>query len=733
MIYGNIYIRDNPWYRSENVVKLGIATNAKDRTGPYITGEVIRGEYLIVVEIPLDKLTEVDKKLKIHFKKYNIYKGGGTEFYDRCILNLLVQYLKTLNIEYNVLSPTQIENMKRVLRNQQFENIDQTIKNKLFNIIRRFLDKQKNKPFPHQLEALNIMDIFYKLNDKGKLIWACGLGKALLSIFAVKRLNYKRVVIGVPSIYLQKQFINEILKIFPNKSNILFVGGIIHSDIQSTTQTEIIKSFLNNLNNEYKFVIVTYHSCYLLLDKQIQFDFKIGDEAHHLVGLEKETNKGFRLFHKIISNKSLFMTATEKIVESNPFINIEHKINKIYSMDNEYEFGKYIDVKSVYWAIEHNKITDYNIICLNNRENTIDEIICKLKINVNNKELFMACYMCLKSFETFNDLTHLLIYTNTIHDAEQSTIFINQILDTGVLSITKEHIYNNYLHSKSATNLETEINQFKTSPYGIISCVFIFGEGFDLPKLNGVCIAANMKSEIRIVQYILRPNRLESGNPDKKAYVIIPWCDIDGAKSYEKTRSIISQIRNVDENLEQKINVYCLINRTENTDDNDTQENNNTQTKPNLYDDFYFEENDYEMTKLKLRLKYSKDLCSNLSAEQNEYNLVRYINSSLHIKSMTEYNESPPNHSHFIPDPKDYFKSKGVWINSYDFMGVDTSKFIQTKKEWINFCKEKKIMSLDDYNKQCEIYDKLPKEPSKFYKMFSNIPTELGFKINKRR
>ena len=314
MIYGNIYIRDNPWYRTENVVKLGIATNAKDRTGPYITGEVIRGEYLIVVEIPLDKLTEVDKKLKIHFKKYNIYKGGGTEFYDRCILNLLVQYLKTLNIECNVLSPTQIENMERVLRNQQFENIDQTIKNKLFNIIRCFLDKQKNKPFPHQLEALNIMEIFYTSNNKGKLIWACGLGKALLSIFAVKRMNYKRVVIGVPSIYLQKQFINEILKIFPNKSNILFVGGIIHSGIQSTTQTEIIKSFLNNSTNEYKFVIVTYHSCYLLLDKQIQFDFKIGDEAHHLVGLEKETNKGFRFFHKIISNKSLFMTATEKIV-----------------------------------------------------------------------------------------------------------------------------------------------------------------------------------------------------------------------------------------------------------------------------------------------------------------------------------------------------------------------------------------------------------------------------------
>jgi hypothetical protein len=66
-------------------------------------------------------------------------------------------------------------------------------------------------------------------------------------------------------------------------------------------------------------------------------------------------------------------------------------------------------------------------------------------------------------------------------------------------------------------------------------------------------------------------------------------------------------------------------------------------------------------------------------------------------------------------------------------MGVDTTKFIQSKQEWINFCKEKGIKSLDDYYIYCEEYDILPKEPSDFYKDFTNIPYELQFNRNRRR
>jgi len=734
---GAIYCRDNLWFRMENVIKLGIASFAKDRSSTYITSEVERGEYVLVIEIPLDKMKYIDKCLKNYFKSYNIYKGGGTEFYNRCIIDLIELYLQKLNIEYKVLNEEEINLMNRCERVRNISNVDKIKKifNKLKikNIIQKYKIKRTKKgsvdellsmiePNSHQQYILEMIEGFYELNNIGKIIWACGLGKALLSILIVNLLKFKSVLIGVPGNNLQKQVAKEILKIFPNKSNILFVGGY---ENESTTDKIKIMQFMNNVNSEPKFVISLYHSCHLLVDKDIMFEFKIGDEAHHLVGIEKEETRGFRLFHKINSSKTLFMTATEKTIET--------RTNKvIYSMEDESIFGKYIDIKSIHWAIENKKITDYNILVLKNTEDEVDEIISSIGLKVINKEIFISCYMCLKSFEKYNDLTHLLIYNNTTEDAELCKIYINEILSLNILSISKEKIYNNSLHStncKKCYNLDSEVCKFKNSSYGIISCVYIFGEGFDLPKLNGVCIAGNMESEIRIVQYLLRPNRLDFENPNKKAYVIIPYIDTDDweteNKSYEKVRNIISQMRNVDENIEQKI--FLSIGRK------------TPEKKPKkvgeqriCYQDYMLEENVDELTKIKLKLRYSKALGSKFTEEQDEYNYVRSINSSLNIKSKKEYIQKQDIHSNFIASPEEYFKSKGVWNNWYDFMGVDTTKFIQSNQEWINFCKGKNIKSLDDYYMCCEDYDILPKEPADFYKDFTNIPSELGFNRNRR-
>lgn len=737
---GTIYLRDNAWYKMENVIKMGIATFAKDRSNTYITGEVERGEYVCVIEIPLDMMKLIDKYLKNYFKSLNIYKGGGTEFYNRCIIDLIEPYLKKSNIVYKVLTKEEINLMNRCERVRNIPNVDK-VKNAFNHIIQNYKIKRSKKnsisdsnnivnelsyiiePNNHQQYILEIIEGFFNLYNTGKIVWACGLGKALLSILIVKLLEYKSVVIGVPSNNLQKQIKNEILKIFPNKTNILFVGGDETDGIKSSTdKTQIIKFLNNNLNSQPKFVISTYHSCHLLVDKDIEFEIKIGDEAHHLVGIEREENRGFRLFHKIISSKTLFMTATEKTIET--------RTNKeIYSMEDETIFGKYIDVKSVHWAIENKKITDYNILVLKNTEDEVDKIVSSLKLNIINKEIFISCYMCLKSFEKYNDLTHLLLYTNTTDDAELSKKYINEILSLNILSIPKEKIYNNSLHSKNCNDLDSEVYKFKNTYYGIISCVYIFGEGFDLPKLNGVCIAGNMQSETRIVQYLLRPNRLDFENPNKKAYVIIPYIDTDDweteNKSYEKVRNIVSQMRNVDENIEQKLFVSVGIKEKKNA--------KKYEERRICYEDYMFEENCSELNKLKMRLRYSKALGSKFTEEQDEYNYVRSINSSLNIKSKKDYIQQQDIHSNFIASPEEYFKSKGVWNKWYDFMGVETTKFIQSKQDWINFCKEKGIKSLDDYYIYCEVYDILPKEPADFYKDFTNIPSELQFNRNRRK
>jgi predicted helicase len=743
---GTIYLRDNAWYKTENVIKMGIASFAKDRSNTYITGEVERGEYIRVIEIPLDKMKILDTCLKSYFKAYHIYKGGGTEFYNRCIIDLIEPYLKKLNIECNVLTKEEIILMNRCIRLKNIPNVNKVKKVfneiKINNIIRKYKIKKTKKasicnevtdlsickpnaiePNEHQKYILAIIEGFFALHNIGKLVWACGLGKALLSILIVHLLKFKSVAFGVPSNNLQKQIKNEILKIFPNKNNILFVGGDENDGIKSTTDKKQIIHFLNNnLNAEPKIVISTYHSCHLLVDTNIMFEFKIGDEAHHLVGIEREEDKGFRLFHKINSVKSLFMTATEKTIEM--------RTNKeIYSMEDETIFGKYIDIKSVHWAIENKKITDYNILVLKNTEDHIDEIVSSLRLNISNKEIFISCYMCLKSFEKYSDLTHLLLYTNTTEDAELAKKYIDEILSLNIILIPKEKMYNNSLHSKNCNDLDSEVSKFKNTSYGIISCVYIFGEGFDLPKLNGVCISGNMHSETRIVQYLLRPNRLEFANPNKKAYVIIPYIDTDewetANKSYEKVRTIVSQMRNVDENIEQKI--FVSVGRKQN-------KQRNTADKPRriYYEDYNFEENGDELNKIKLRLRYSKALGSKFTEEQDEYNYVRSINSSLNIKSKQEYTEKQDIHSNFIAFPEEYFKIKGVWNNWYDFIGLDTLKFIQSKQEWMNFCKEKNVKTLNGYYMSCEEYDILPKEPADFYKDFTNIPTELGFNRNRR-
>ena len=144
-------------------------------------------------------------------------------------------------------------------------------------------------------------------------------------------------------------------------------------------------------------------------------------------------------------------------------------------------------------------------------------------------------------------------------------------------------------------------------------------------------------------------------------------------------------------------------------------------------------ENKHELEKIMLRLRYSRALGSIHSEEQDEFNYVRELNKELNIQSKEQYADKviKDKHKNYIENPEEYFKLKGVWSNWYDFIGVDTKKFIQDKNDWINFCKENNVKSSDEYNKLCKLHEELPLSPIDFYKDFSNIQKELG--INRHR
>ena len=704
---GYIYIRNHASY--ENACKIGKTSNIPERDTQYATGELKRGYFEDVYEVSIKQIDIIERLIQNEFNELNIKYNAGTEFYNKEIISLIEPYLIKLGINYKKLLDNEIYELKR--KYKIINNVKNINKKKLIE------ELTKIKPFTYQKNFLVIIKEFYKNNNVARFYWSCGLGKALMSIFIVYEMNFSKVVICVPSIYLQNQIEKEILKIYPKKKNILKVGG---DDNNSTTNKTKIYEFLKKDNNECKFIISTYNSCYILVDNIFNVDFKIGDEAHHLVGIENEDiEKSYISFHKINSKKTLFMTATEKIIVN------KQDNKKYYSMNDENIFGKLIDEKSVYWAIENKKIADYYLLVVKNTEEEVNQIISLLNIDVSNKELFISAYMTLKSIEKYNDLTHITIYTNKTENAELVKFYVEKILETDIIKLDSNEIYNKALHSKTENDLDEEVEKFKNTKYGIISCVYIFGEGFDLPKLNGVCFAENMISDIRIVQCALRPNRLESGNPDKKAYMILPYIDYDNYnnedKSFDKIRKIIGKIRYVDENVGQKIHILSKLK-------NENDEKNNKFININNYIDF--EENENELLKLNLRLRHSKTLGSTFTEEQDEFNYIKQLNKELNINSKENYVEKQLQHKMYIPQPEEYFCKKGVWTNWYDFMGVDTSQFIQSKQDWIIFCKKNKVSSINDYENLCDEYKELPKNPCNFYTHFTNIQNELDLYNN---
>jgi superfamily II DNA or RNA helicase len=732
--FGFLYIKLNPEYTT--YFKGGYTECPERRLHDGISEHLEKSRFETIYKITTNEsgiecadriIFELAKKTPMpqcqHISKLRqhlLYKGSGTEFIDNkgkeIFKQCIEEDLKYFGVNVCKLSDEEVTIINNAPNPMSKEVDTISIIESLYKRLQTLITTNEITPNQHQMEVLDKVGDKYLTADILKLYWACGLGKALVGILIVKKLGFKKVVIGVPSIYLQEQMKKEILKIYTNPDNILFVGGNETNDISHITERMD--------SHETIFIITTYHSCKFIQHLK-GIDYKIGDEAHHLVG--KITDAGFRSFHNIQSTKTLFMTATEKIDEL--------KEERTYSMDNIEQFGEYLDIKTVYWAIENKKITDYNILLIKNTEAEVDEILTHLKISlddtfdkipyVTKKSLFISCYMTLKSLLQYTGLTHILMYTNTIDEASLCAIYLYKLLP---YFISLDDIYIKDLHSKSNINLEKEVEAFKESTYGIIPCIRIFGEGFDLPRLNGVCIASNMESEIRCVQALLRPNRIDIKNPDKIAYILLPYLvtmwDFESL-SYKTVTSIIYQMRNIDEKIEQKIKVIELKSPERPMPD---------PIKRILYSEF--EDNPDELSRIKIKLRHSKALISGLTEEENEYEFHKSVAKGYNFKSSYDYVKAAETNDELMKDPNIHFD--GIWrekgrIGWYEFLSIDTTGLIPSKVEWKRFCKEKNIDSIQKYNEMCHEYKELPIEPNEFYTGFTSILNELELNLRRRR
>jgi len=536
--YGYIYIRDNSYYELCKVFKMGKTQNIPERNTQYITGEIIRGKFILVLQVNLTELNTIDNKLKKYFNDINIKNNGGIEFFKRDIINQLEPFFQKYKIEYKKLSEEEINNLTRC--NREKHDVKEST---------------QKTPSEYQIPIINTIVQYFEKNNKGLLILPCGFGKTLISLWVIDLIKFKKVLIGVPNLLLLNQWVESVYDVFPGINTVFKVAGGV--------KTKDIINFLNT-NMANCIVLTTYHSSHKIYSatKSIgfKFDMIINDETHHLTteDIDEEGKKTFINMIKIKSDKQLSLTATMKVVESDL---------KIIANDSKEYFGEIIERKSLLEAITQDIICDYAIqtIYSNSLEDTkIITLLNKLLVSDDyDKKLFLAAYIALLSIYN-NDSHHLLIYANNIKNCEKIIKYITALIKEKYFDRIKNDLY----YSKYISDIDKEyqediLDNYNDSKYGIISCVYCLGEGYDNKIIDGVVFAENMNSSIRIVQSALRAGRKNPNEKTKKTKIILPILNKTNLMGNNNpdlltVREVVNQMGNEDETIMQKITAYKI-------------------------------------------------------------------------------------------------------------------------------------------------------------------------------
>ena len=650
---GYIYIRKHPSYDVFNACKMGKTNNIPDRDIQYATSEIKRGYFEQVYEVPIEKMDNLERLLQNEFRNLNIKYDAGTEFYNKKIITFIEFFLITLEIKYRKLTKQEISDLVRC--NRVKKTIKKINSQSLIHIQKsKKTNKQLVSYIPRKYQSIIIKNsvIYFKQYDKGILVLMCGVGKTLISLWITQKLNSNTILIGVPNKLLLKQWEEVICVLFQSVPLLIVSGGV---------NTENIMQFLEN-NKKKCIVITTYASSHKVYEATIKLDFvfnmKINDEAHHLTSynIHEEDKKKYVNILKINSKKQISLTATLKLLENNKNQRDE---DLIISNDNIKYFGEIIDRKSLLWAIKKNIICDYVIQTIITNKEKIEQKLLTFHITEeNDKRLFLSVYATLKSiFDGHSH--HLLIYSNNKDNSLKLTQYIKMLLNDNYFDIPDLY-YSNY-HSEMKSKEQKEIiNKFEKATFGIITCVYCLGEGWDFPLLDGVVFSENMTSNIRIVQSALRASRKNKKDTNKKTKIILPilnsddWLENTENPDFKKVSEVIYQMGLEDKTITQKIKVFRIDIEKQKPKTKEKEESK-------MVDEFG--EYDNELTQ-KLRLKTIRR-----TVFATTYEKARKIIADENIKSKESYYKLCEKDNRLPKEPEIVFK--GQFTNWIEYLNIE--------------------------------------------------------------
>ena len=497
------------------------------------------------------------------------FSDGAIIFTNAYYVNRYLKKFNPILILFN-----DLENLDRDF----FEKIEKLLEKKPFS-----RQKEIFKPKNFQTKAIENITNKFKFSNKGKYISACGTGKTITSLWIKEKLETKKTLFVVPSIWLIKQTVEKWLSQRKKYFNFYCVVSDIGErsetkkldeiDIDpnelglpySTNIDDIINFIKNNKKNDIV-IFSTYQSLNIVHKaasrESLEFDIVFYDEAHRTAGLEKKIFSLCFDKNKIRSKKKLFMTATPKVVKPKIKKIATDKNISYYSMDDKKFYGEIFEEFSFRDAIKERAIVDYEIIIqvmpsnheefkkfdgytfLNNKKIPNDRIALSLGV----EKLY-------KDFE----INKCINFSNSIKRSQQ---FIRDLEEDYIqknLINFKYHIGSN----QSAEVRKKILSEFKFCDKGVLSNARCLTEGVDVPSVDGVIFSDKKGSIIDIVQAVGRCLRLDASNPNKIAKIFVPIIlgnnnDKINFSKYSHLFEIIEALKAHDKSLVDEINKIHL-------------------------------------------------------------------------------------------------------------------------------------------------------------------------------
>ncbi len=440
----------------------------------------------------------------------------------------------------------------------------------------------KKKLYPHVLEVRDKVYEYFKENERGRLIMACGTGKTMTSLKIAEKCtdNKGTILFLVPSIAL----IGQTLKEWTSQSDEVINPICICSDPEitknrtsgdqdltstidlawpaSTDSNNILKQFQHykDTNNGMTVVFSTYQSIDVISKAQKvllqngfpEFDLIICDEAHRTTGYTEVgmDDSAFVKVHDadyIKSKKRLYMTATPRLYDVDTQSKAAKNDVPLWSMDNEAYFGKEIHRIGFGEAVERGLLTDYKVIILTLNDKDVPVAVQKM---ITNGEAEIKTDDLTKLIGTVNALSKQFLGNDSIKvegdeaPMKRAVAFCSSISNSTNIAASYNLASENYLDSlpeerkkkmvtvqamhmdgtMAAPQRDQMLSWLKEDTPGnecrVITNVRVLSEGVDVPSLDSVLFLSARNSQVDVVQSVGRVMRKSPGK--KYGYIIIP-------------------------------------------------------------------------------------------------------------------------------------------------------------------------------------------------------------------